>query len=157
MGPAAKGDGERNACIASVSVALERTCELPVMKQESLIANACAYAPPKVPRSIIPVVLLQKNARLFGLSRTGPEKPTTWLKPLMLFARLKVCFFKVPRSIADPLLKRAAWQIGEPAVDTASTAASPTTVPMVLIPKPRLMRPRVLWPMSSIGAGLLGL
>src|SRR5262245_66651358 len=121
MGPAAKGDGERNACIASVSVALERTCELPVMKPESLIANACAYAPPKVPRSIIPVGLLQKNARLFGLSNAGPEKPTTWLKPLMLFARLKVCFFKVPRSIADPTPKRVACRVGESALDVPST------------------------------------
>jgi hypothetical protein len=46
---------------------------------------------------------------------------------------------------------------GESVVDVAITAESPTTAPILLMPKPRLTRPRVLRPMSSIGAGLAGL
>src|SRR5436190_7638190 len=89
------------------------------------------------------VDLLQKNARPFGLSNSGPEKPTTWLKPLMPFARLKVCPFKVPRSMIDPLVKRAACRTGKLAL-AAVTAESPTTRPVLLIPNPRLVTPRAL-------------
>ena len=99
----------------------------------------------------LPVDLVQKNARLFGLSNAGPEKPTTWLKPLMLFARLKVYFFRVPRSIPDPLLKRPACRMGESVLDAAMNAASPTTTPVLLMPKPRLMIPRALLAVDRCG------
>ena len=93
----------------------------------------------------MPVDLLQKNARLFGVSNAGPEKPTTWLKPLILFARLiGVDFGNVPRSILDPSPKIVACRTGELAVDVAMNAESPATTPVLLIPKPRLITPRLL-------------
>ena len=92
--------------------------------------------------------MLAMKALLLLPSRLSLEKPTTCPKALMLLARLKgPLYFRIPKSIADPLLNIAAWL-----VSFLPKVESPTTWPELLIPNPRLILSAGFSPTFSIPA-----
>src|SRR5438132_10652325 len=93
---------QTNACLSPLA-----TSAVPTTTPLLLTSYAAAEAPPSVPRSVIPPVGVQRNAR--DDEEDELANPTTWPPLLMLRAKLMLPPERNPSSLTPPPCQMAAW------------------------------------------------